>query len=386
LTEQLQKHKKERIYSYLRKNVSNAIQLMDQQYEAIKDNAPSFNLLSQDSTRVLELDDLSTVIDCNHARQLKNYCPPSNKNREIKYWLCKRLPDRKKWYSQIHSSKLEEASIADVDNEASLMENDRMAGEVEPLTDKEEETSMEVDVNDSQDNSHCYLEKAQIREGLRHKPMTGGEVKDVKSITTLSYEKKWSLYRYWTSQFMQKCKYKIAKYVKAYSSACEKYKEAQNRLNCAVLRDAHIVGMTTTGAAKYHKILQEIKPKIVVIEEAAEVLESHIVTTLTSSTQQVIMIGDHQQLRPKPSDYHVATKLKLEVSLFERLVKNKLPFATLEVQHRMRPEIAQLICPHIYETLRNAPIVSDYQDMIGVKHNVYFINHTNPEDYHSDDL
>ncbi|XP_065914969.1 NFX1-type zinc finger-containing protein 1-like [Dysidea avara] len=51
----------------------------------------------------------------------------------------------------------------------------------------------------------------------------------------------------------------------------------------------------------------------------------------------------------------------------------------------MRPEIAELIWPHIYETLRNAPKVCDYPDVMGVKYNVYFISHTNPEDDCSDD-
>jgi len=80
--------------------------------------------------------------------------------------------------------------------------------------------------------------------------------------------------------------------------------------------------MTTTGAAKYHSILSDVRPKIVIIEEAAEVLESHIVPSLTSGTQHVIMIGDHQQLRPNPTVYRLAKQYKLDVSLFERLINN----------------------------------------------------------------
>ena len=168
--------------------------------------------------------------------------------------------------------------------------------------------------------------------------------------------------------------------METYASACGEYQRARTELDYAVMCKTHIVGMTTTGASKYHAILQKLRPKIIIVEEAAEVLECHIVTTLTASTQQVIMIGDHQQLRPKPNDYRLATECNLEVSLFERLIKNKLPFATLEVQHRMRSEIAQLICPHIYPHLINAPNVLEYQEVEGVKHNVFFINHSVAED------
>jgi hypothetical protein len=38
---------------------------------------------------------------------------------------------------------------------------------------------------------------------------------------------------------------------------------------------------------------------VVLVEEAGELLEAHVLTSLTSATQHLIMIGDHKQLRPK---------------------------------------------------------------------------------------
>ena len=52
--------------------------------------------------------------------------------------------------------------------------------------------------------------------------------------------------------------------------------------------------MTTTGAAKYKKILQKLNSNIMIVEEAAEILESHILTSMTPSIFQMILIGDHQ--------------------------------------------------------------------------------------------
>ncbi len=40
-------------------------------------------------------------------------------------------------------------------------------------------------------------------------------------------------------------------------------------------------------------------PQIVVCEEAAEVLEAHVLACLSPQTEQLILIGDHEQLRPK---------------------------------------------------------------------------------------
>lgn len=63
--------------------------------------------------------------------------------------------------------------------------------------------------------------------------------------------------------------------------------------------------MTTTGAARLQTSLQALKCQIVIVEEAAEVLESHIVTSLTSHCAHLILIGDHQQLRPSTANYFV---------------------------------------------------------------------------------
>lgn len=51
-----------------------------------------------------------------------------------------------------------------------------------------------------------------------------------------------------------------------------------------------------SGAAKYRKILQCIEPRVVIVEEAAEVLEAHTITTLSRECQHLILIGDHQQV------------------------------------------------------------------------------------------
>lgn len=63
--------------------------------------------------------------------------------------------------------------------------------------------------------------------------------------------------------------------------------------------------MTTTGAARLQTSLGALKNKIVIVEEAAEVLESHIITSLTQHCTHLILIGDHQQLRPNTANYYV---------------------------------------------------------------------------------
>ena len=145
------------------------------------------------------------------------------------------------------------------------------------------------------------------------------------------------------------------------------------------MRQATVVGMTTTGAARYHSVLQRIAPKIIVIEEAAEVMEAHIITSLSHNTKHTILIGDHKQLRPKATVYELARKYNLEVSLFERMVLNSMVCKRLSIQHRMRPEIATLT-KRIYDhEIEDHDSVCDFPAISGLCHNLFFIDHCQPE-------
>ena len=61
-----------------------------------------------------------------------------------------------------------------------------------------------------------------------------------------------------------------------------------------VLMSKRIIACTTTGAAKYTEILHEVGPDVLLVEEAGEILESHVLTALAPETQHMILIGDHQ--------------------------------------------------------------------------------------------
>jgi superfamily I DNA and/or RNA helicase len=74
--------------------------------------------------------------------------------------------------------------------------------------------------------------------------------------------------------------------------------------------------------------------KIVIVEEAAEIFEAHVITSLSPKCEHLILIGDHVQLRPSPSVYKLAVNYKIDVSLFERFVKNDFPNVRLNIQVR----------------------------------------------------
>ena len=198
---------------------------------------------------------------------------------------------------------------------------------------------------------------------------------------SFSEEERYQLLRLWVKKYEEYLMDSSQEDIIEYDKKCKEYKEADQNLDRIALEKAEVIGMTTTGAAKYQHIIHLVKPKIVIVEEAAELLESHIVSALNAGTQHLILIGDHKQLRPKPNEYDLAMKHNLHISLFERLILNGLPHATLMIQHRMRPQIASLVCPHIYDKLVNHESVMKYEDVKGFRKNMYFFHHEMEEEH-----
>lgn len=58
-----------------------------------------------------------------------------------------------------------------------------------------------------------------------------------------------------------------------------------------VLESRRIIGVTTSGAAKYHHLLEHVRAGILIVEEAGEILEQHVLTALSSKPKHLIMIG-----------------------------------------------------------------------------------------------
>lgn len=76
-------------------------------------------------------------------------------------------------------------------------------------------------------------------------------------------------------------------------------------------------------ASKYPDLISSINPAVIIFEEAAEIAESHLITSLVNYILKVVLIGDHLQLRPKPNVYPLAKDFNLEILLFERLINNR---------------------------------------------------------------
>ncbi|KAG8833029.1 hypothetical protein FRC17_000152 [Serendipita sp. 399] len=153
-----------------------------------------------------------------------------------------------------------------------------------------------------------------------------------------------------------------------------------------ILHNVDIIGCTTTGAAKLTNLLSGTRPSVLLVEEAGQVLEAHVLGSLVSSVEHVIMIGDPLQLRPTINNYmlsmdHAIGKkiYKFDQSTMERLDGAGMGMSQLNVQRRMRPEISSIARETLYPRLEDNIVVTAYPAVRGLARSLFFFHHTHPE-------
>lgn len=171
-----------------------------------------------------------------------------------------------------------------------------------------------------------------------------------------------------------------------HEEARTKFEEATDNVRVSLLSKIQLVGATTTGAAKLGGVLSGFSPKILVIEEAGQVLEAHVLSSLVPSIEHVIAIGDPLQLRPSVNTYELSmdnsrgrAMFRFDMSLMERLASAGLPMSQLVVQRRMAPNISSLIRNALYPNLEDHETVTAYPDVAGMQKNLFFLDHRNKE-------
>ncbi|KAK6344622.1 hypothetical protein TWF718_006580 [Orbilia javanica] len=147
----------------------------------------------------------------------------------------------------------------------------------------------------------------------------------------------------------------------------------------SLFKEKRVIAATTNGAAKYLPIIADAAPKILIVEEAAQILESHVLAALHDKVEQIIMIGDQKQLRPRCETWEFQHDSErgydFDISLFERLMNTGFPCDVLETQHRARPEISKIIRTLTYPNLKDHKSVHQLAPVRGLQRSVTWMAH-----------
>jgi hypothetical protein len=219
------------------------------------------------------------------------------------------------------------------------------------------------------------------------KPHYGTDV----DLFSLGRAERQKVYAGWKQEIMEPIKRSLLANIKAYEDAKSEIDRIRADVDIRVLAKANVIGVTTSGLARNLSLLRRLNSKVLLVEEAGEVLEAHLLTAMLPSIEHAILIGDHQQLRPKAQNYELScenprSQIKLDLSLFERLIhpegqtETAVQYVTLEVQRRMHPSISTLIRLPLYPNLKDSPEVTHYPEVPGIRHRLFWLDHDHHED------
>jgi len=182
----------------------------------------------------------------------------------------------------------------------------------------------------------------------------------------------------WMSKKFEELHAELADLCERYDRVSHDKDRLAQQIQLQVLKRSAVIGVTTNALAKLSPLLMVVGVEAVVVEEAAEVLESHLMVALSSRTRHLVLIGDHQQLRPGIALSKLSQQLRLHVSMFERLMKNSVEHVRLSVQWRMRSQMSQLL-RSVYPALVDHASTQGRAAVRGVEKPIYFLRHSREE-------
>ena len=202
----------------------------------------------------------------------------------------------------------------------------------------------------------------------------------------LGREERNILYSSWTKTIRESLTSELNVAIEANLEAKKRLRQCRSDLDLRCLEKSHIIGLTTSGLARHIDLLRRLNPKVLICEEAGEILEAHTLTAFLPTIEHAILIGDHEQLRPQVQNYDLSIenprgqKYSLDVSLFERLVRQSgskvtIPHSSLRIQRRMDPSISKLIKDTIYPRLEDHEAVATYPPVVGMRKRLFWLDH-----------
>jgi AAA domain len=207
----------------------------------------------------------------------------------------------------------------------------------------------------------------------------------------MSASERTALHKHWIQDRINELNNDLLCSLDSFHASKSALDKCHQELDLRCLLQSHVIGVTTTGLARKMDVLRRVRAKVIICEEAGEVLEAHILTALLPGVEHAILIGDHEQLRPHINNYELqhdnpnGEKYSLDISLFERLVKpkignSKVLLSTLKTQRRMHPSIAELVRVPLYPELQDHPSVSEYPEVDGMRDRLFWLDHQEKED------
>lgn len=230
--------------------------------------------------------------------------------------------------------------------------------------------------------------------GHRDIPFTNRPIQQlvVTSVSLMSRVEKLKMLEYWHEEMREMASSKLLQSTQDHGMERGNISRQKQEQERRCLQDSHVIGVTTTGFASHSDLIRSVSAKVLICEEAAEVLEAHILSALLPTMEHAVLIGDHLQLRPQIMNHDFSMEnprggelYGLDTSLFERAAEierygeKRFPVASLDCQRRMHPSIADLVRNTLYPGLVDHPSTMNHPEVPGMARRLFWMDHRQPE-------
>lgn len=207
------------------------------------------------------------------------------------------------------------------------------------------------------------------------------------TLWALSLEERQALHASWKNEMSSwKICEAFAEIHRRHQAAVDRKRDTKRSVDNRCLEQQKVICGTTTGVVRNYDLLSQLGIRVVILEEASEILDSHIVCALFRTVEHKISIGDPEQLRPSTGTMELAVehndKYRMNESLFERFSRkgSSVPFSRLTVQRRMHPEIADISRAGTYPYLIDHETTKTHPPITGMIDRLYWLNHEHLEE------
>ncbi|PKC05407.1 hypothetical protein RhiirA5_485610 [Rhizophagus irregularis] len=201
-----------------------------------------------------------------------------------------------------------------------------------------------------------------------------------KNIWDMKVDERKSLYDRFCQRHKNFCDPKIRDIQKSAISDAENAKSTLIARWTEVCSFVPVIGMTVNYATEYRELLTTIKPRICIVDEASEILESQLMYLIsTDRLEHLIMFGDTKYSKPDVKSC-TAQKHGLDVSLFDRWIQCDGKSVCLKQQSRMHPAVHELVRTFYDEDGTENIETNNIPKIKGVPSNVFFMTHNNSDD------
>ncbi|XP_072178144.1 NFX1-type zinc finger-containing protein 1-like [Diadema setosum] len=240
------------------------------------------------------------------------------------------------------------------------------------------EQMMSLDFKPDRENPSSPLAK-HIAKRHRDGKLSSKTPERQRSLWNLGVSDRWVVYRTWVDIAQAKIRERIGHIYGQMESIRRMSQRAHDDVDFSILETASVVATTCSAAVKIQRVLMRLSPRIVIIEEAGEMLQAVTTTIIPPQSQQLVLIGDKNA---RINQYTHAKKLAegsgVKTSLLQHIVDSGYPVHTLSMQHRMSPSVSRLSRKmKACDDLKHAASVVKYLQVPGITECVNFISHNN---------